>query len=226
MARNKYPEETVARILDAAQRLFIEKGYEHTTIQDIVNELGDLTKGAIYHHFKSKEDILIAVGQRVFQDMEAVMNEAAAKTYQSGLERLQAQLRTSLFYPGQEHSHRASPNLLKNPHMLATLMENNQEWAAPSTILPAVEQMIAEGTIHTEYPLEYCEAVIILMNIWLSPMLYSCSSEAFARRVACFRELTRLWGADILDDELAAQFNRFKQLSMEGQADREKAGET
>ena len=36
MARNKYPEVTVERILDAAQRLFLEKGYDNTTIQDIV----------------------------------------------------------------------------------------------------------------------------------------------------------------------------------------------
>ncbi len=58
MARNKYPEITVEKILDVAQRLFLEKGYDNTTIQDIVNELGGLTKGAIYHHFKSKEEII------------------------------------------------------------------------------------------------------------------------------------------------------------------------
>ena len=44
MARNKYPEITVERILDAAQRLFLEKGYENTTIQDIVDELDGLKK--------------------------------------------------------------------------------------------------------------------------------------------------------------------------------------
>ena len=66
MARNKYPEVTVEKILDAAQRLFLEKGYENTTIQDIVNELGGLTKGAVYHHFKSKEEIMDAVNDRMF----------------------------------------------------------------------------------------------------------------------------------------------------------------
>ena len=35
MARNKYPEVTEERILDVAQRLFLEKGYENTTIQDL-----------------------------------------------------------------------------------------------------------------------------------------------------------------------------------------------
>ena len=41
MARNKYPEITVEKILEVAQRLFLEKGYENTTIQDIVDELVD-----------------------------------------------------------------------------------------------------------------------------------------------------------------------------------------
>ena len=53
MARNKHPEETVERILDEAFRLFMKKGYEHTSIQDIISGLGGLSKGAIYHHFKS-----------------------------------------------------------------------------------------------------------------------------------------------------------------------------
>ena len=53
MARNKYPEVTVEKILDVSQRLFLEKGYDATTIQDIVDDLGGLTKGALYHHFLS-----------------------------------------------------------------------------------------------------------------------------------------------------------------------------
>ena len=59
MARNKYPELTVEKILEVSQRLFLEKGYEQTTIQDIVDNLGGLTKGAVYHHFKSKEEIIM-----------------------------------------------------------------------------------------------------------------------------------------------------------------------
>ena len=70
MARNKYPEVTEERILEAAQRLFLEKGYDNTTIQDIVDQLGGLTKGAVYHHFKSKEAILSAVSDRLFRSEE------------------------------------------------------------------------------------------------------------------------------------------------------------
>ena len=67
MARNKHPEETVAKILDVSMRLFTEQGYEHTTIQDIVDALG-MSKGAIYHHFKSKEDILDKLTDRYYDE--------------------------------------------------------------------------------------------------------------------------------------------------------------
>ena len=45
MARNKHPEVTEERILDVAQQLFLEKGYENTTIQDIVDESGGPDQG-------------------------------------------------------------------------------------------------------------------------------------------------------------------------------------
>lgn len=45
MGRNKYPEETVAKILDAALELFCAQGYEGTSIQDIVDRLDGMTKG-------------------------------------------------------------------------------------------------------------------------------------------------------------------------------------
>ena len=73
MARNKHPEETVNLILEAATRLFMEKGYEHTSIQDIINNLGGLSKGAIYHHFKSKEDILEAVTDRMNEESNKML---------------------------------------------------------------------------------------------------------------------------------------------------------
>lgn len=44
-------------ILETAERLFFEKGYEQTAIQDILDELS-LSKGGFYHHFTSKEAIL------------------------------------------------------------------------------------------------------------------------------------------------------------------------
>ena len=62
MPRNKYPEQTVEKILDAAALLFLQKGYQNTTLQDIIDAT-KLSKGAVYHHFRSKEEIAQRVAQ-------------------------------------------------------------------------------------------------------------------------------------------------------------------
>lgn len=50
-------------ILDLALALFLEKGYEATTVADIVARAG-LSKGAFYHHFAAKDDLLEALAER------------------------------------------------------------------------------------------------------------------------------------------------------------------
>ena len=139
MARNKYPEETVERILDAAQRLFLEKGYDQTTIQDIVDQLGGLTKGAVYHHFKSKEEILNAVGDRMFQQnnpFEAVRG----RTDLNGLQKLREAIRLN-----QSDSVAASVTLqslpiIRNPRLLAEMIESNRR-----TLTPYYQMLLEEG---------------------------------------------------------------------------------
>ena len=67
MPWNKYPEVTEKAILDTAKRLFLEHGYEHVTLQDIAEACG-LTRGAIYHHFHGKEEMLDAVTTYMFHE--------------------------------------------------------------------------------------------------------------------------------------------------------------
>ena len=59
------PEKTYEKILEVSSKLFFEKGYENTSLQDIVNNLDGLTKGAVYHHFSSKDDILDAIEDKL-----------------------------------------------------------------------------------------------------------------------------------------------------------------
>ena len=62
MARKtkKEAQKTRQQILDAALKIFSEKGYSKTTFVDIANEIG-LTKGAVYWHFKTKPELLAAM---------------------------------------------------------------------------------------------------------------------------------------------------------------------
>ena len=50
-------------ILDTAEALFFQRGYEETSVQDILNAMG-LSKGGFYHHFESKMAVLEAVSAR------------------------------------------------------------------------------------------------------------------------------------------------------------------
>ena len=90
MARNAHPEETEHRILDSARRLFAEKGYEKTSIQDILNDLGDLSKGAIYHHFKSKEAILDRLNNDEWAVTVRLRDELLCRCDLTALEKLRA----------------------------------------------------------------------------------------------------------------------------------------
>lgn len=122
MARNKYPEVTVEKILEVAQRLFLEKGYDGTTIQDIVDELGGLTKGAIYHHFKSKEEIMDALGDKMFLDNNP-FEEVRGRKDLNGLQKMK--MAVKLNQSDQERgeiSKQAIP-ILKNPRILAGMIE-------------------------------------------------------------------------------------------------------
>jgi AcrR family transcriptional regulator len=66
----KKPEIRSAELLDCAQRLFFERGYDNTTVNDIIAEAG-LSKGAFYHYFASKEALLEALGVRLARDFTA-----------------------------------------------------------------------------------------------------------------------------------------------------------
>ena len=54
------PDSPRGRLLDQAAQLFLQKGYERTTVRDLASAVG-IQSGSIFHHFSSKEDILKAV---------------------------------------------------------------------------------------------------------------------------------------------------------------------
>lgn len=71
MARRTKEEaaKTRAQILDSALSLFVKKGYDRTTFNDIASRL-KLTKGAVYWHFESKEALLMAILDDMFKSFE------------------------------------------------------------------------------------------------------------------------------------------------------------
>jgi AcrR family transcriptional regulator len=70
-------DQTRQRIIDAARDLFVERGYAGTSVRDISERLG-MTKGSLYYHFASKDELLHALVAPLVEDVDAVIAEAHA----------------------------------------------------------------------------------------------------------------------------------------------------
>ena len=210
MARNKYPEETVNLILKTATRLFIEKGYEHTSIQDIINNLGGLSKGAIYHHFRSKEDILTAVSSRMSEESNKALFEIKNRTDLTGKEKLKKLLMDSINRPVQDVIYAAAPNIGSSPAMVSSILIGTIEYTTPEYVLPIIEQGIGDGSIQSEYPEELAELIMLVGNIWLNSMIFGDTPEKIYRKCVMYDKMLRAFGLDIFDESV---FKRLRNLT-------------
>ena len=71
-------QATTEQLVAASRALFAEKGFAGTSIEDIVRAAG-VTRGALYHHFASKEELFEAVFTREQQALDQLVRKAAAK---------------------------------------------------------------------------------------------------------------------------------------------------
>lgn len=207
MARNKYPEVTVERILDVSQRLFLEKGYENTTIQDIVDELGGLTKGAVYHHFKSKEEIMDAVGDRMFfsnNPFEAVRG----RTDLNGLQKLREAVRLNQSDQERVRLTAQSIPIAKSPRLLQEMIISNRKVLTPY-FLELIEEGNRDGSMHTDYPREIAELLPLLTSLWLLPSVYPASREQMKRKFLFLGEMLEKMGVPLMDDSIRALVDNF-----------------
>lgn len=202
MARNKHPEETVGQILDVASRLFLEKGYEHTSIQDIINNLGGLSKGAIYHHFKSKEEILIAVTDRMTAESNHMLAQIRDASGLNGREKLRWIFKAPINRPVQNDIFSVAPDFRNNPRLLDSLLRESVEEVAPQYILPIIREGIEDGSIQTEYPEQLAELIMLAANIWMNPMVFDSSPQESLGKFMVFRQMMSGLGVDIVDEEM------------------------
>ena len=210
MARNKHPEQTVQLILDTATRLFLQKGYDETTLQDIIDAT-KLSKGAIYHHFASKEAILIAVVDRIGDFNSAVLAEIRDRKGLTGAEKLRELFRTSMTLSFQGKILHMLPFLIENPKFMALQMQSILGEAAPDYILPILKEGIADGSIRADYPEQLAEVLLLMTDLWLHPIFRPSTPEQVRARCAFFNQFTRQYGFELLDEDLIeamAEFSR------------------
>ncbi|WP_027399412.1 TetR/AcrR family transcriptional regulator [Anaerovorax odorimutans] len=213
MARNKYPEETGRLILDVAQRLFLEKGYENTSIQNIIDGLGGLSKGAVYHHYKSKEEIFNAVGDRyneqIIRKLKAVRDDSAL----TGYAKLKKMFCLSLSSSDRDIVFTVTPNMLENPKLLSMQIREIFLDVVPNYVQPVIEQGVADGSILTEYPRELSEVIIILTNLWLNPLVLEADVDSMEKRVHFFNLMLKNMGIELLDEQMLKSYRRYCTLA-------------
>jgi len=125
----EYKEEARSRILDAASRVFAEKGYHEATMEDVAKQLG-VSKGALYLYFSSKERLFEAMSRtapRAFKEIlystfntQANPVESATRFFDAMMKRFGSNPRLSL-----EILSEAS----RNPALRRVLRQNQEEYA-------------------------------------------------------------------------------------------------
>ena len=200
MARNKYPEVTVEKILDAAQRLFLEKGYESTTIQDIVDHLGGLSKGAVYHHFKSKEEIMDAVGDRMFSANNP-FEKVRKRSDLNGLQKLREAIRLNQSDEARTSMTIQSIPLTRNPRLLVEMIESNLRILTPY-YQELLEEGNKDGSLHTEYAKEIAELMPLLTSLWLLPSVFSTDKEGMKHKFHFLGDMLEKMGVPLMDDSI------------------------
>jgi AcrR family transcriptional regulator len=75
----KDPEERRKELIDIAEQLFITNGYDQTAVSDIVKEV-NLSQGAFYYYFESKENVLVAILEKNVSVMEIALRQTAERT--------------------------------------------------------------------------------------------------------------------------------------------------
>jgi AcrR family transcriptional regulator len=189
MPRNKFPEKTRQRILDAALEVFLEKGYEDATILEIVAATDGLTRGAFYHHFESKEEVLDEIAEYVFFRNNP-FEKALALEGLTGLEKVQKAVFSLPVEMSEEQRAllEASQDLLDSPIVLSRQFRFNN-LVAKKFIMPIIEEGIEDGSIAPSNPKLLAELMLLVMNIWTNQVLFPGTDEELAEKFVFMEKL-------------------------------------
>lgn len=200
MARNKYPEITEQRILDTATKLFLKKGWEETTIQDIIDELGDLSRGAFYHHFKSKDEIIDAVTNRMF-NKDDMFESVKAEEKLNGFEKLKKVLQLSVINQEQLQFAKSLPSVFSSHIFVSKQLRDCVNSVAPK-LKTFFEEGLEDGSITIQYPKQVAETFPILLTLWFNPILFPVSKDEYIQKYNYLKYLLDNMGLYIFDNEL------------------------
>ncbi|WP_223068609.1 TetR/AcrR family transcriptional regulator [Paenibacillus caui] len=193
----KDPQQRKQEILQAAEQLFLSNGYEKTTVEDILRKVG-LSKGGFYHHFQSKEDVLLGLIDLM---MDQVIREVEPIVANQGLNAI---TKLELFF--QKHVEFKKPKVKLLAYFSEQKLSHSQQLSRKGTfwknykphILAIVNQGIDEGSMRVASPEQTVELLLVVFS-YIKDRLPQVldDTEAFRKYVSAVEEMTeRTLGLD------------------------------
>ncbi|WPK10910.1 TetR/AcrR family transcriptional regulator [Lysinibacillus louembei] len=184
----KEHEERRTEILNTAQTLFATKGYTKTTINDILQAIG-IAKGTFYHYFKSKEEVLDAIIERIIQADVAKAQHIASDSTLSAMEKifaiLLAQAPQQDPYKEQliEHFHQPDNAEMHQKSLVQAIVHLSP------ILTEVIEQGIEENIFHTNYPQETVEFLLVSAQVIFDDGFFQWQPEEMLQRATAFVQL-------------------------------------
>ena len=152
-------------ILDVAQRLVYTKGYEQMTIQDMLDDL-QISKGAFYHYFDSKQAVLEALIERMQEEVDQLLLSIVQDPHLPALEKLRrffpmlARWKTArkTFILALLRVWYTDDNALFRQKLRATVVKR-----VTPLLTEIIRQGIQEGVLTTSYPDQVGEVIVSLV---------------------------------------------------------------
>ena len=196
MARYRNSHETRKKILEVSKDLFLEKGFDNTSIQDIIDGLGGLTKGVIYHHFESKDEILQSI---LSKNNQEILNYNWRGD--TALEKIQNSLMDAFSDFEQQRLVYSASIKLRSPRLLG-----EQYLSLFSDFLPEIRERVYEGvedeSIKTEYPEELADLIILTLDVWIGFQISVFSVEELKRKMNFIKLTFEGLGVQLITDEM------------------------
>ena len=187
----KEAEERKKEILDIAEQLFIEKGFDNTSTNDILREIG-IARGTLYYYFKSKEEILDAVIDRITNQLVEKSKEIFDQKELSVFQRF-----TMITFTLNIDNNNLGHEILEQVHKPQNaLMHQKMQKCILSGITPLITSLIEEltlqGICQTDYPQEPAEMALIYYNIMFDDLMALDQKSKQKKLTAFIYNLERL----------------------------------
>lgn len=181
-------------ILDAAERLFGTKGFDGTSTHDILNAVG-IARGTLYYHFKSKEDILDAMIDRMTGRLVQDAAEIAADKAVPVLQRLTEMMLALNVQGNLGREIMAQVHKPQNALMHQKMREHLLGEITP-IVTDLLEEGMAQGICRTDYPAEVAEMTLLYSNTAFDTLIKYDEKERQRKIAAFIYNLERLLGME------------------------------